>query len=197
MGSITVPPFGTATVAVAASAKVAAYSAGQYQVDQVVGFPNEPPANQNLFNSTGAFTSAAFTLAGQAVVNAGASPVLVNVGASASVYERLDVTQPTPGVLNATGALTAALILAGIVTSTTGAAVAATLDTGTVMDAALTMAIGDSFDWSVINTGANTFTVTAAAGHTIVGVAAVATVTSARFITTKTAANTFITYRVS
>jgi hypothetical protein len=197
MGSITVPPFGTLTVAVAASAKVAAYSAGQYQVDQVVGFPNEPPANQNLFNGTGSSLSAAFTLAGQAVINAGASPVLVNVGIAASIFERLDEVQPTPGVLNATGALTATLILAGIVTSTTGAAVAATLDTGTVMDTSATFAIGDSFDWSVINTGANAFTVTAAAGHTIVGVAAVATVTTGRFRTTKTAANTFITYRIS
>lgn len=197
MASSIVPPFGTLTVSVAAAGKVATFSATPYTVDQVVGFPNEPLANQNLFNSVGSFTSAAFTVAGQAIINAGSQPVLVNVGASASVYERLDVTQPTPGVLNATGPLTAALILAGIVTSTTGAAVAATLDTGTVMDAALSMAIGDSFDWSVINTGANTFTVTAAAGHTIVGAAAVATATSGRFLTTKTAANTFITYRVS
>jgi hypothetical protein len=124
--------------------------------------------------------------------------VLVNIGASASVFERQSGPyQPTPGVLNATGALTAALILGGIVTSTTGAAVAATLDTGTAMDAAATFAVDDAFDWSVINTGGNTFTVTAAAGHTIVGVAAVVTVTSALFRTRKTAANTFVTYRIS
>lgn len=196
MSSVTVPPFGTLTIAVAAAAKVASFSVGPYTVDQVVGFPNEPPANQNLFNASGAFLSAAFTLAGSAVINAGAYPVLVNVGASANVFERGNF-QPTPGTLNATGALTAVLILGGIVTSTTAAAVVATLDTGTVMDAAGTFAIGDSFDWSAIATGANSFTVTAAAGHTIVGVGAVATVTSGRFRTTKTAANTFITYRIS
>jgi hypothetical protein len=196
MSSVTVPPFGTLSVAVAASAKVAAYSVGPYTVDQVVGFPNEPPSNQNLFNGLGASLSAAFTLAGTAVINAGAYPVLVNVGIAANVFERPNF-QPTPGTLNATGALTALLILGGIVTSTTGAAVAATLDTGTVMDTSATFAIGDSFDWSVINTGANTFTVTAAAGHTIVGVAAVATVTTGRFRTQKTAANTFVTYRLS
>lgn len=197
MPSQIVPPFGTATVSVAAAGRVATYGIAPYTVDQVVGFPNEPPANQNLFNNSGAFQSSAFTLAGQAIINAGSQPVLVSTGASAFNFERLDEFQPTPGVLNATGALTAALILAGIVTSTTGAAVAATLDTGTVMDAALTMAVGDAFDWSVVNTGGNTFTVTAAAGHTIVGVTAVVTVTSARFRTTKTAANTFITYRLS
>jgi hypothetical protein len=198
MSSQIVPPFGIATIAVAAAAKVAAYSAAPYTVDQVVGYPNEPPANQSLFNNSGLFAGAAFTLAGSVVVQAGSQPVLVNVGvAGNSVYERLAVTQPTPGVLNATGPLTAALILTGIVTSTTGAAVVATLDTGTVMDTSGTFAIGDSFDWTAIATGANSFTVTAAAGHTIVGAAAVATLTSGRFRTTKTAANTFITYRLS
>jgi hypothetical protein len=197
MSSQIVPPFGTLTVTVAASAKVATFAIGdEYEVNQVVGFPNEPSALSNLFRGSGAFTSAAFTLAGTAVITAGAYPVLVNTGASAAVFERKNF-QTTPGTLNATGALTAALILGGIVTSTTGAAVAATLDTGTVMDAAGTFAIDDSFDWNVINTGANTFTVTAAAGHTIVGVAAVVTVTSASFRTRKSAANTFITYRLS
>ena len=196
MSSVIVPPFGTATVSVAASAKVAAFSTAPYTVDQVVGFPNEPPALSNLFNNSGASLSAAFTLAGQAVINAGSQPVLVNVGIAANTFERGNF-QGTPGTLNATGALTSLLILGGIVTSTTGAAVVATLDTGTVTDTSATFAIGDSFDWSVINTGANSFTVTAAAGHTIEGVAVVATVTSGRFRTRKTAANTFVTSRLS
>lgn len=197
MPSQIIPPFGTATINVAAAGKVGAYSLGQYDVNQIVGFPNEPPALSNLFNGTGVSLSAAFTLAGQAVINAGASPVLVTTGTAAIIFERITNFQATPGTLNATGPLTAALILTGIVTSTTAAAVVATLDTGTVMDASLTMAIGDSFDWSAIATGANSFTVTAAAGHTIVGVAVVATVTSGRFRTTKTAANTFVTFRLS
>jgi hypothetical protein len=90
------------------------------------------------------------------------------------------------------------MILSGILTSTTAAAVAGTLPTGAVLDAASEFAIGDSFDWSVIATGANAFTVTAAAsGHTIVGVGAVATVTSAIWRTRKTAADTFVSYRLS
>jgi hypothetical protein len=75
--------------------------------------------------------------------------------------------------------------------------VTATLDTGTVSDAAFDLAIGDGFDWSAIATGANAFTVTAAAGHTIVGSGVVATLTSGHFRTVKTAANTFTTYRLS
>jgi len=49
----------------------------------------------------------------------------------------------------------------------------------------------------VINTGgSNAFTVTAATGHTIVGAAAVAASSSGLFRTRKTAANTFVTYRI-
>lgn len=106
------------------------------------------------------------------------------------------VVQGTPGTLNATGTLTAALIASKIVTSTTAAAVTATVDTGTAMDTALsgTVAIGEAIDWSVINTGPNTFTVTAASGHTIVGAGAVATATSGSFRSKRTAANTWVTY---
>ena len=106
-----------------------------------------------------------------------------------------ECVQPTPGVLNATGTLTAALIATGLVTSTTAAAVTATLATGTAMSAAFPeMQIDDAFDWCAIATGANAFTVTAAAsGHTVVGSGVVATGTSKQFRTRKTAASTWVT----
>jgi len=104
--------------------------------------------------------------------------------------------QSDPVAVDVTGAVSADAIMGGIVTSTTAAAVAGTIPTGTVMDASSSWEIGDSVDWCVIATGANAFTVTAAAGHTIVGNAVVATVTSGLFRTRKTAANTFITYRI-
>jgi hypothetical protein len=99
------------------------------------------------------------------------------------------------GVVNKQPEMSGIMML-GIVTSTSAAAVAATLDTGAIMDTTLDMAIGDSFDWSFINTGGNTVTVTASTGHTIVGVATVLTVSSGHFRTRKTAASTFITYRM-
>jgi hypothetical protein len=114
------------------------------------------------------------------------------VGASNFVGE-----QAAPGTLNATGSVTAAMILGGILTSTTAAAVAGTVVTGTVLDAATELAIGESFDLSIIATGANAFTLTANTGITIVGTAAVATVTSGLFRFRKTAANTFVAYRIS
>lgn len=109
-----------------------------------------------------------------------------------------ECVQPTPATLDATGTLTAAKIAVGIVTSTTAAAVTATLDTGAAMDAAFPeMQVDDAIIWSAIATGANAFTVTAAAsGHTIVGSGVVATGTSKQFCTRKTAAATYVTYNI-
>lgn len=192
-------PNGTATVTVPATESIAVFTFGQADVIQVVGYPNIPSSEtllgvvDNEQTVFGAYASGATI-----VINAGASPVYYEVGVSpvvkliyASQY------QGDPVAVNATGAVSAAAILGGIVTSTTAAAVAGTIPTGTVMDASAEFVIGESVDWSVINTGAaNAFTVTAAAGHTIVGAAAVAASSSGLFRTRKTAANTFITYRI-
>lgn len=109
-------------------------------------------------------------------------------------------TQPTPTAVNATATLTIAQLLTTIITSTTALATTGTLPTGTLSDAGFLNgagAVSDSFDWSVINTGALIFSVAAGVGHTLVGAGAVAAATSALFRTVKTAANTFITYRLA
>lgn len=201
MTSLVVQPFGQAKIVALASSKVAVFTKGTAQVFQEVGYPNHPNTlalltNGNVVNQQTVFS---ITNAGNIYINAGALPVYYDAGTDPLVEDLLaSQIQTTPGVLNATGALTAAMMITGIVTSTTAAAVAGTVPTGTVMDAAfLNMQIGDSFDWSVIATGGNAFTVTAASGHTLVGTAAVATVTSGLFRTVKTAAATYITYRLS
>jgi uncharacterized protein YaiE (UPF0345 family) len=200
--STKVYPFGSVEVAVAASDIVSIFSKSPVKIYQLnAGLPNMAPTKV-LFDTTTEDTdyqSAAFAAAADLLIEAGPSEAYVAIGTAAVPIERRGLRgQGTPGVLNATGTLTAAMIASGIVTSTTGAAVTATLDTGAVMDAALQMEIGESFDWSVINTGGNAFTVTAAAsGHTIVGTAAVATVTSATWRTRKTAAATFVSYRLA
>jgi hypothetical protein len=105
--------------------------------------------------------------------------------------------QITPAAVNATATLTAAQLLTGIITSTTAAAVSATLPTGALTDAAAGLDIDESFDWHVINTGAsNAFTILAGTNHTIVGAAAVALSTTGNFRTRKTAVGTFVTYRL-
>lgn len=183
---------------VAASDKIASYSLGTYSITKTIGYPNLPNTEATVFNSSGANTTSAFSSATTITIQAGDYPVQWETGTGPVIYDRAGY-QTTPGTLNATGTLTAALILGGIVTSTTAAAVTATLDTGAVMDTVIDMDVDDVFYWSAINTGgANAFTVTAAAsGHTIVGAGAVAASSSGRFATRKTAADTYVTYRLS
>jgi hypothetical protein len=200
MATKIVYPDGKVTVTVPATESIAVYTKGSATVSRSLGYPNVPSVVSVLGSVDGVQTIfGPYTSGATIIVEAGASVVEYAVGVGPSTDSALQAKlQGAPGVLNATGTLTAAMIIAGIVTSTTAAAVAATLDTGAIMDAALDMAIGESFDWSAIATGANAFTVTAAAsGHTLVGSGVVATVTSGHFRTRKTAADTFVTYRLS
>jgi hypothetical protein len=108
--------------------------------------------------------------------------------------------QPAPTAKAAGATLTIAELLTGIVTTSGTAAIALTLPTGTLTDGGITtpaLPINGCFEWSIINTGtsAGAVTVVAGTGHTIVGAAVVAIGTSAGWLTRKTAANTFVTYR--
>jgi hypothetical protein len=108
-------------------------------------------------------------------------------------------TQDTPTAKTADATLTIAELRTKIVTATSASAVALTLPTGTLVDAAFTsLPTGASFDWSVINLGSSSGAVTMTAGtdHTYVGSATVAIATSALFRTRKTALRTYVTYRV-
>ena len=199
MADLIVYPNGQATVTVPSGSSIAVFSAGASTVSRILGFPNMPDAKSflgivnNAQSVFGPFASGATI-----IIDGGPANTLYDVGVT-PVVQSIFATQfqPTPGTLNGSGGLSTTSILTGIVTSTTAAAVTGTLPTGTVMDQSNSISIGDSFDWSVIATGANAFTVGASAGHTVVGNAVVATVTSGLFRTVKTAANTFITYRMS
>jgi|6_EtaG_2_1085325.scaffolds.fasta_scaffold00138_5 hypothetical protein len=93
--------------------------------------------------------------------------------------------------------LTIASMLGGIAqhTSTTGAGVA-TLDTGTAMSSGVAgVAVGSTIEWIYYNDGDQTSTITAAAGHTIVGgVAAVTTGKWMKVTSVNTATNTWVSY---
>jgi hypothetical protein len=115
-------------------------------------------------------------------------------------------------IAESTGAITIHIadMLTGIVTGNPSAARAYTLDSGANCDAGVTMSNNEAFDWVLINintTAANIITLTSpGADHTIVGstkVPANSTTTGnlwgtsgALLRTRKTAANTFITYRI-
>lgn len=116
----------------------------------------------------------------------------MRIGSAGNTFQ----TQPAPAAVNATATLTVANLQTRIITSTTAAAVTGTLPTGTLMDDLYGGSTDMGYDWSVINTGANAFTVAAGTGHTVVGNMVVAAGTSASFRTRRTAANTWINYRI-
>jgi hypothetical protein len=120
--------------------------------------------------------------------------------------------QPAPTVKTVAVTLTIAELLTKIIDATptaTGATAAYTLPTGALIDAGLTMEVDDSFDWCLINSALaalDTITVTAATGHTIVGNPIVQSLHattggimgySSLWRTRKTAADTYVTYRIA
>ena len=112
-------------------------------------------------------------------------------------------TRQAPTNSNTTATVaTAASLIDGLRTSTPTADITLLVPTGTSMDAALQeLQTNQSFEWSLINlaTAASGFdvTVTANTDHTVVGRMVVTGETSGRFLTRKTAANTFISYRIA
>ena len=113
--------------------------------------------------------------------------------------------QGAPATATDTATLTAAQLKTKIISGTPTAAATYTLPTGALMDAAFTAwAVDESFDFSIQNLATNaTFIITVAAGSgfTIVGqtrIDANAGTANAvgRFRVRKTAAETFVAYRI-
>jgi hypothetical protein len=108
------------------------------------------------------------------------------------------VTQVAPTAKAAAATLTAAELATGIITFN-GTAGALTVPLGADLDAAFpSMKVDSCFDFCIINTdAADAATVTANTGCTLVGVAAVAAVTSCTWRVRKTAAATYVFYRIA
>ena len=120
--------------------------------------------------------------------------------------------QIAPVAMTDADTITVAALIGGLIagTPTTGATKAYTLPTGAVMDAALTSFFinNDSFDFTIINLQStavtDTITLTAAAtGFTIVGEPIIGSANAAdpfpssgTFRVRRTAANTFVAYRL-
>lgn len=204
MAFVTVPPFGQSEVTLAAGELICVASRGKAVIASKAPASSEkvlesanPDVGVQINNSE--YVSSAFASGAKVLVeNTGPFVVYVEKGtAPLSKDFRNDTERRGAAVaLNATGTITTAMILSGSITSTTAAAVTATLETGAVADAATSWDIGEGMTWGVVATGANAFTVTASSGHTLTGSGTVATTTSAMFRTVKTAAATFVTTRV-
>jgi hypothetical protein len=107
-------------------------------------------------------------------------------------------TQASPVGVSSTTTVTIANIQVGIITTNTPTNIDITVPTGTNMDGGFVGVFNDmSVMWSIINIGSNTATLVANTGHTIVGAAGISSNTSGRFISRRTAATTWVSYRAS
>lgn len=206
---------GRQEIAVPSAEKIAVFTQGSALVYQEVGYPNFPSkldflgTVENEQTVFGAYASGATII----VENQGAAPVFCNVGtAPVTVEYARGPFQGAPTAMTTTANITAGGILSKIITGahTAGATQTYTLPTGTLLDAALELDIGEYVDWTLINlsaAAADTITLAAAAGgHTLVGVVLVPSShistggltgqNTARMRTRKTAANTFVSYRL-
>jgi len=189
----------------AASDKLAVYSKAPANIYTKGNYPNFV-SSTTLLKLTEAdieYVSSAVSIATVVVIEAGNQDVYYNAGTAPVITERKGLRgQGAPVAANTTGAATAAVMisgmLSGIITTTVAAAVTGTLPTFTELEAAVELAVGESFDWAVNSvTGANAFTVAASTAHTVIGTMAVATVTSGLFRTRKSSATAYVTYRLA
>lgn len=199
-------------ITVPAGEKISVYSRSAAKVYQLVGYPNYP-STWNLIATTTAGTeyiSSAFASGATLKIEAGIDEVVYEVGAAPTNFDG-NIKQGAPTAKTTSATLTIAELMTKILTGThaAGSTQTYTLPTGTLTDAGVGMVAGEAFDWVLINlsaAAADTITVAAGTDHTIVGNAIVQSAhsttgalygNSAQFRTRKTAANTFITYRIA
>lgn len=207
---------GNVSITLTGTQKVAVYTQGVAQVYRNSGYANYPAQNALVGTVTNGQTVFGTYTGGATVVieASGGLDVYYEVGTDPVVKQgRLpNGTQVTPIAETVTVTLTAADILSGMITGThtAGATQTYTLPTGALLEAASSFDTNEFFDWVLINlsaAAADTVTVAAAAsGHTVVGTMVVASAhattgalygNAAQFRTVRTAASTFITYRIA
>ena len=214
--SLFLSPNGNVSITLTATQKVAVWTQGLANVYRTSAFPNYP-ATTALLGTVINGQTVFGTYTGGATIQieaAGGLPVLYEIGTDPVVQQwrtSNSGTQVTPVAKTVAVTLTAAEITTGLVTGThtAGATAAYTLPTGTLLDASTSFLVDEYFDWTVINlsaAAADTITITAGADHTVQGTMIVQSAHSStglvhgnalRLRTRKTAANTFVTYRLS
>lgn len=216
--SYEVGPNGTVTVDVPASQYINVWARGSGQPAKLyenTGGPANNEPNRYVLSATNGglitnqeVTFGPYTTTTTVQVRNGPGYCRYSVGALAAIVPVVlpepivAETQQAPVTKTTTATALTTDLMAKIVswTQSSGATETYTLPTGTLADAAAGLSIDQCFDWVLINlssTGGSTVTVAAGTGHTIVGNALVAISASGRFRTRKTAANTFITYRIN
>jgi len=209
--SRSIHPNGLVRIIVNAGDRIAIYSRRTVKVFQIVGRPNRAEKLDliQLVPADTEYRSAIFTNGATLGIEAGVAEVLYALGTGAVITENIGRrAQPTPTAMTVTANITPAGLTSGLIIGThaAGATQTYTLPAGATLDLALEMRIGESVDWSIINASAvaaDTITVAqAGADHTIVGAAVIVSANSvpdntAVYRTRKTAADTFVTYRLA
>jgi hypothetical protein len=196
---------GEATVTIPSGESIAVFTQGEAQVSRTIGFPNYPDQTTLIGTVRNGQTVFGPYASGATIVveSTGSQQVYFEVGTAPQVQQgRLnnqvqgDPTNITDG---GSMAFTPAALLSGIVTATPTAGRNIQLPTGAALDAASEFAIGDSFDFSLVTLAAFALTITVNTNVTIVGAPATAGTAGApaRFRVRKTAADTFVVYRIA
>ena len=196
---------GEATVTIPSGESIAVFTQGEAQVSRTIGFPNYPDQTTLIGTVRNGQTVFGPYASGATIVveSTGSQQVYFEVGTAPQVQQgRLNNQvqgDPTNIADGGSMAFTPAALLSGIVTATPTAGRNIQLPTGAALDAASEFAIGDSFDFSVVTLAAFALTITVNTNVTIVGAPATAGTSgaAARFRTRKTAADTFVTYRIA
>jgi hypothetical protein len=196
---------GEATVTIPANESIAVFTPGEAQVSRTIGFPNYPDQTTLIGTVRNGQTVFGPYASGATIVveSTGSQQVYFEVGTAPQVQQgRLNNQvqgDPTNIADGGSMAFTPAALLSGIVTATPTAGRNIQLPTGAALDAASEFAIGDSFDFSVVTLAAFALTITVNTNVTIVGAPATAGTSgaAARFRVRKTAADTFVVYRIS
>jgi hypothetical protein len=202
--SFVLPQGNSGDIVIPANESIAVACQGSAQVSRKIGFPNYPDQvtllgtvtnGQTVFGpySTGATIIVEASGGVTAFYEVGTVPVVQQGRLNAQV-------QVTPANITDGGSMgfSPADLLTGYVTATPTTGRNIQLPTGAELDLATNMAVNDSFDWTLATLAAFALTITVDTGHTIVGAAATAGTAgaTARFRTRKTAADTFVTYRL-
>jgi len=164
--------------------------AGTYEINANAFYVN----NQDRTNTAG--DKASSLMYGTFNATASSQTLVVNAGSS-TFTGAVVVGAPAEASISAVATLTNANLQAQLI-NTTGTSYTLTMPLGSTLETLITWAAVDiGFNFSVINTASGTITMAANTGVTTLGGLTIATGVSAQFRIRRTAASTFVMYRIA
>jgi fibronectin-binding autotransporter adhesin len=159
---------------------------------------------QTLSLAGGATTSGTTKTVDIGTAGVSGSITNINIGSAVagalgtiSINEQFVIAQPTPASISTTATLTNANIQAHII-NTTGTSYTVTMPLGTTLETLVAwVSVDMAYDFTIINTASGTITMAVNTGVTSLGGLTIDTGDSAQFRIRRTAANTFVLYRLS